>query len=291
VPELPDLAIVSEAFHAALVGRPVTSVAAPAPLAVRGTPAELEALVGQRLTALRRRGKFLLLDLDPDRVVFNPMLTGRFQLAAPGVKLPTKTAVILGFGPRDAPPRRTERWTRKADWMPPDDATVEVRYRDPTQMGKVYLLPDGVTRQVPGLTDEELGPDADDPKLTLEVWRQRIRRHPGELKNMLKNQAFMAGVGNAYSDEILHAARLLPFRKRSSLAPEEIDALFEATGVTLTSAIATLRERVPPTFEKQVRDFLAVHDKGGTPCPRCGTKVSEVKPGGFVTSFCRGCQR
>jgi formamidopyrimidine-DNA glycosylase len=291
VPELPDLAIVSEAFHAALVGRPVTSVAAPAPLAVRGTPAELEALVGQRLTALRRRGKFLLLDLDPDRVVFNPMLTGRFQLAAPGVKLPTKTAVILGFGPRDAPPRRTERWTRKADWMPPDDATVEVRYRDPTQMGKVYLLPDGVTRQVPGLTDEELGPDADDPKLTLEVWRQRIRRHPGELKNMLKNQAFMAGVGNAYSDEILHAARLLPFRKRSSLAPEEIDALFEATGATLTSAIATLRERVPPTFEKQVRDFLAVHDKGGTPCPRCGTKVSEVKPGGFVTSFCRGCQR
>jgi formamidopyrimidine-DNA glycosylase len=291
VPELPDLAIVSEAFHAALVGRPVTSVAAPAPLAVRGTPAELEALVGQRLTALRRRGKFLLLDLDPDRVVFNPMLTGRFQLAAPGEKLPTKTAVILGFGPRDAPPRRTERWTRKADWMPPDDATVEVRYRDPTQMGKVYLLPDGVTRQVPGLTDEELGPDADDPKLTLEVWRQRIRRHPGELKNMLKNQAFMAGVGNAYSDEILHAARLLPFRKRSSLAPEEIDALFEATGATLTSAIATLRERVPPTFEKQVRDFLAVHDKGGTPCPRCGTKISEVKPGGFVTSFCRGCQR
>jgi formamidopyrimidine-DNA glycosylase len=291
VPELPDLAIVSEAFHAALVGRPVTSVAAPAPLAVRGTPAELEALVGQRLTALRRRGKFLLLDLDPDRVVFNPMLTGRFQLAAPGVKLPTKTAVILGFGPRDAPPRRTERWTRKADWMPPDDATVEVRYRDPTQMGKVYLLPDGVTRQVPGLTDEELGPDADDPKLTLEVWRQRIRRHPGELKNMLKNQAFMAGVGNAYSDEILHAARLLPFRKRSSLAPEEIDALFEATGATLTSAIATLRGRVPPTFEKQVRDFLAVHDKGGTPCPRCGTKISEVKPGGFVTSFCRGCQR
>ena len=291
MPELPDLAIVSEAFHAARVGRPVISVAAPAPLAVRGTPAELGALVGQRLTALRRRGKFLVLDLDPDRVVINPMLTGRFQLAAPDEKLPTKTAVIVGFGPRHASPRRTERWTRKAEWMPADDATVEVRYRDPTQMGKVYLLPDGVTRQVPGLTDEELGPDADDPKLTLDVWRQRIRKHPGELKNLLKNQAFMAGVGNAYSDEILHAARLLPFRKRSSLAPEEIDALFEATGSTLASAIATLRTRVPPTFEKQVRDFLAVHDKGGTPCPRCGTKISEVKPGGFVTSFCRGCQR
>ena len=224
-------------------------------------------------------------------VVFSPMLTGRFQLAGPGEKLPTKTAVILGFGDRDGPPSKPARWTRGADWMPADGDTVEVRYRDPTQMGKVYLMPAGVPRTVPGLTDGELGPDADDRTLTLEVWRQRIRKHPGELKNILKNQAFVAGIGNAYSDEVLHAARLLPFRKRSSLAAEEIDALFEATGSTLESAIATLRKRVPPTFEKQVRNFLAVHDKGGTPCPRCGTRISEVKPGGFVTSFCRGCQR
>jgi formamidopyrimidine-DNA glycosylase len=291
VPELPDLAIVAEAFRAALVGRSVTSAAAPAPLAVRGTPAELEALVGQRLVDIRRRGKFLLADFERDAVVFSPMLTGRFQLAAPNDKLPTKTAVILGFGPRTASPPKPARWTRGAAWMPSDDAHPEVRYRDPTQMGKVYVMPAGVPRTVPGLSDGELGPDADDPALTLDVWRQRIRKHPGELKNMLKNQAFVAGIGNAYSDEILHTARLLPFRKRSSLAPEEIDALFEATGSTLSSAITTLRRRVPPTFEKQVRDFLAVHDKGGTPCPRCGTKVSEVKPGGFITSFCRGCQR
>ena len=291
MPELPDLAIVAEAFRAALDGRPVTSAEAPAPLAVRGTPDELKALVGQRLVDLRRRGKFLLLDFDRDAVVFSPMLTGRFQLADPGEKAPTKTAVVLGFGGREAGPAKPARWTRGADWMPADDAAVEVRYRDPTQMGKVYLLPAGVARPVPGMADGELGPDADDPTLTLDVWRQRIRKHPGELKNLLKNQGFIAGVGNAYSDEILHAGRLLPFRKRSSLAPEEVDALYAATGTTLTSAMTTLRRRVPPTFEKQVRDFLAVHDKGGTPCPRCGTRISEVKPGGFVTSFCRGCQR
>jgi formamidopyrimidine-DNA glycosylase len=110
------------------------------------------------------------------------------------------------------------------------------------------------------------------------------------LKNLLKNQAFIAGIGNAYSDEILHAAHLLPFRKRSSLAPEEVDALLEATQSTLSSAIGILRERVPPTFERQVRDFLAVHDKGGQPCPRCGTRITEIKPGGFITSYCRGCQ-
>ena len=291
MPELPDLTIVAEAFQAALVGRPITRATAPAPLAVRGTPAELEGLVGQRLTGIARRGKFLIIEADRDRVVVNPMLTGRFQLARPEDKLPSKTAVILSLGPRETRPKRTAAWTRRADWMPADEATVEVRYRDPTQMGKVYLLPAGLDRVVPGLGEGELGPDADDPGLTLDVWRQRIRRHPGELKNLLKNQAFIAGVGNAYSDEILHAARLLPFRKRSDLAPEEVDALYDATRSTLPAAIEVLRQRVPPTFEKQVRDFLAVHDKGGTPCPRCGTRITEVKPGGFVTSYCRGCQR
>jgi formamidopyrimidine-DNA glycosylase len=290
VPELPDLAIVAEALHAALAGRPIISAQAPGPLALRGTPAELEALVGQGLRRIGRRGKYLTLDLDRDRVVFSPMLTGRFQLASPSTALPSKTAVVLGFGSRARGPRDAAPWTTRAAWLPVNDAPAEIRYRDPTQMGKVYVLPAGVERFVPGLTDDEIGPDADDQDLTLDVWRTRIRRHPGELKNLLKNQAFVAGIGNAYSDEILHAARLLPFRKRTTLANEEVDALYAATRTTLVNAIAVLRGRVPPTFEKQVRDFLAVHDKGGSSCPRCGTKISEVKPGGFVTSFCRGCQ-
>src|SRR5687768_16166497 len=220
------------------------------------------------------------------------MLTGRFQLAAPGVKLPTKTAVLIRLGPMGDRGRfRPAGWTRNAAWLPAADAHPEVRYRDPTQMGKVYLLPAGVDRAVPGLGEGEIGPEIDDPALTLEVWRERIRRHPGELKNLLRNQAFVAGIGNAYSDEILHAARLLPFRKRSTLAAEEIDELYVATRDTLARAIDILRARVPPTFETQVRDFLAVHLRGGSPCPRCGARISEVKAGGFVTSYCRGCQR
>jgi formamidopyrimidine-DNA glycosylase len=291
VPELPDLTVVAEAFDAALRGRPIDRAEALAPLAVRGTPDELAGLVGQRLTAIEQRGKYLVIGLERDRVVVNPMLTGRFQLAEPAVRLPTKTALVLGFGPRTGPPTsRLARWTRDAAWLPGDSARVEIRYRDPTQMGKVYLLPAGLDRTVPGL-DDDLGPDIDDPKLSLDIWRERIRKHPGELKNLLKNQAFVAGIGNAYSDEILHAARLLPFRKRSSLATEEVDALYVAARKTVDDALGVLRARVPPTFETQVRDFLAVHGKGGTACPRCGTRISEVKPGGFVTSYCRGCQR
>jgi len=291
LPELPDLTIVAEAFHAALAGRPIQSATAPGPLAVRGTPKELVALEGQRVTAVRQRGKFLDFDLDRDRIVVNPMLTGRFQLARPDVRLPSKTAVIVAFGARKGRPRDAARWTSGAEWLAGDNAEVEVRYRDPTQMGKVYLLPAGLDRVVPGRGADEQGPDADDPELTLEVWQARIRRHPGELKNLLRNQAFVAGIGNAYSDEILHAARLLPFRKRASLAAEEVDELYRATRETLATSIEVLRRRVPPTFEDQVRDFLAVHLKGGQPCPRCGTRISEVKAGGFVTSYCRGCQR
>ena len=291
MPELPDLAVVADAFHAALTGRSIVRAEAPAPLALRGTPRELAALAGQAIRAVRRRGKFVVFDLERDRVVVNAMLTGRFQLAPPEQKRPPNAAVVLTFGPRDAVPPDAARWTAGAAWLPPNDGPVEVRYRDPSQMGKVYLLPAGVTRPVAGFDDGEQGPDADSPELTLDVWRERIRRHPGELKALLRNQAFVAGIGNAYSDEILHAAKLSPFRKRSSLAPEEVDALYEATRTTLARAIDVLRERVPPTFEKQVRDFLAVHLKGGEPCPRCGTRISEVSSRSEATSWCRGCQR
>ena len=218
------------------------------------------------------------------------MLTGRFQLAATGDKRPPSTAVVLGLGPRARGPRDAAAWTRRAAWLPADGDRAEVRYRDPSQMGKVYVVPAGAARHVVGLEDDQ-GPDADSPELTLEAWRARIRRHPGELKSLLRNQAFVAGIGNAYSDEILHAAKLSPMRRRSSLAPEEVDALYEATRTTLANAIGILRERVPPTFERQVRDFLSVHLRGGEPCPRCGTRLTEISSRSEATTWCRGCQR
>ena len=292
VPELPDLDVVADAFHAALADRPVSGARALMPLAIRGTPAELAALEGQRVLRVTRVGKFLDVTLDRDRVVVNPMLTGRFQLAGRGEKPPSGVAVELLFGPREGHgPCDAAAWTAGARWMPADGTAVLVRYRDPTQMGKVYLLPSGVDRPVPGRGPGEMGPDALDPALTLEVFRERIRRHPGELKNLLRNQAFVAGIGNAYSDEILFAARLQPFRKRSTLAAEEIDQLYAAMRSTLESSLLVLRERVPPTFEKQVRDHLAVHNRGGEPCPTCGSKITSVTAGGFPTGYCRSCQR
>jgi len=290
VPELPDLTVLREAFEAALTGRPVAIWTAPQPLVVRGTTPEAEAVIGQTLIGVERRGKFLVFALERDRVVINAMLTGRLGLARPGTKALTSTALVMTFGARaTGAPANAAGWTRRAAWLPADDERVELRYRDPTRMGKVYIVPAGVPRVVAGWDSQ--GPEADDPYLDLAIWRQRIARRPGEIKSLLKDQSFVAGIGNGYSDEVLWAARLAPFRKRASLATEEVDALHQATGDVMPWAIDELRRRVPPRFEVEVRDFLRVHRKGGTPCPRCGTTISEISPGGFVTSWCRGCQR
>jgi len=289
VPELPDLAVLADAFHAALAGRPVTGVGVAESIVVRGTPAESAALAGQLLQAVTRRGKFLVLQLERDRVVVNPMLTGRLGIAQPGAKPYPATAVVIGFGPQAGMPALTAEWTREAAWLPARGADVELRYRDATRMGKVYLQPLGTPRPVAGW--DEQGPDADDPRLDLATWCSRIARRRGELKNLLRDQEFVAGIGNGYSDEILWAAGLAPFRRRSTLAAEEVDDLYVATRETLAWAVEELRRRVPPRFEVEVRDFLRVHRRGGLACPRCAARISEIAPGGFVTSYCRGCQR
>ncbi|MBX3031012.1 MAG: hypothetical protein KF809_12745 [Chloroflexi bacterium] len=289
MPELPDLDILADALHVGLVGRAVVGVDVTQPLVMRATSAELRALEGQRLDSVRRTGKFLVFQLDRDRVVINPMLTGRLGMASPGAKAFGSTACVMTLGARSGAPADSAAWTSDATWLPADQASVEMRYRDATRMGKVYVVPEGVERVIAGWGDR--GPDADDPALDLEAWRERIRRHRGELKNLLKEQSFVAGIGNGYADEILWEARLAPLRKRSSLAADEVDALYAAVRMVLPWAIEELRARVPPRFEVEVRDFLRVHRKGGEPCPRCGTTISEISPGGFVTSWCRTCQR
>jgi len=297
MPELPDLAILADAIDTSLHGRAFVAGTTPQSLVLRGTQAELAALGGQDLLEVYRRGKFLVFNFGHDRMVFNPMLTGRLGLAGVADKKWPQAAALFTFAAAAADGHsdkgrslRLPEWPgADAEWLPARDEPIELRYRDATRMGKIYLMPVGVERVVAGW--DEQGPDADDPALTIQVWRERIGRYHGELKNLLRNQAFVAGIGNAYSDEILWEARLAPFRKRSSLASDEIDALYEATRDVLDWAIAQLRRLVPPRLEVEQREFLRVHRKGGQSCPRCGTRISEVSAGGFVTSYCRGCQR
>ena len=270
MPELPDLTVVAEELARRVSGATVVRAEAPTPILVRATPAELEALVGSRLGAASRRGKFLLLPFEregrTDRLLAaNPMLAGRFWLLdSRSERVRARTGLRLSL----------------ADGR-------ELRYVDREMLGKLYLVAPDRLDEIPGWTD--MGPDADDPDLTLEQFRQRIRRHPGELKSLLRNPKFVAGIGNAYSDEILWRARLAPLRKRSTLRPEEIDRLYAAIRETLAEATNRLRDLVPPDIHEQHREFLEVHLRGGQPCPRCGRELRQIG-GSEATTFCRTCQ-
>ena len=270
MPELPDLTVVAEELARRATGREVVTATAPTPILLRATEADLDALIGTRVGQPTRRGKFLLLPFMRNAVearllVANPMLAGRFWLLdAPGEKVRARTGLRLTFTDGG-----------------------ELRYVDREMLGKLYLIDRDRLDDVPGWA--EMGPDADDPTLTLDAFRVRIRRHPGELKNLLRNQKFVAGIGNAYSDEILWATRLAPLRKRSSLSPEEIDRLYEAMRAVMADATVRLRDLVPPHIETQHREFLQVHLRGGEPCPRCGRPLRQIG-GDEATTFCRSCQ-
>jgi formamidopyrimidine-DNA glycosylase len=270
LPELPDLTVVAEELARRVAGAQVAEAEAPTPILVRATPEDVGALVGTRMGAASRRGKFLLLPLERDGEVdrilaANPMLAGRFWLLD---------------NARERVRARTGLRLRLADGR-------ELRYVDREMLGKLYLVRPNALDQIPGWT--EMGPDADDPELTPERFRERIRRHPGELKSLLRNPKFVAGIGNAYSDEILWRARLAPLRKRRTLAPEEVDRLYAAMREVLSEATDRLRALVPPDIHLQHREFLQVHLRGGQPCPRCGKELRQIG-GSEATTFCRTCQ-
>ncbi len=265
MPELPDLEVIRERLTVPVVGLQIVSAAVLRPIIMRDlTGGDLGNLAGRSITAIGRRGKFLLLDLDSGATIaINPMLAGRIRHAAPLARNRKRDAFVVGL----------------SDGM-------ELRYNDAADMGKIYLTRD--LAAVP--TFSEMGPEANDPALGFETFVGRTRRHSGEIKTMLTNQSFVAGIGNAYADEICWRARLYPFRRRPTLDQDEMHRLFEAVGATLSEAIAILRQRVPNTLDGEIRDFLAVHGKPGQPCPRCGSTISEVTRERRATHFCRACQ-
>jgi formamidopyrimidine-DNA glycosylase len=269
VPELPDLTVVAEELERRVAGRTVLEATAPTPILVRATPAELGSLAGTQVGSASRRGKFILLPFERDGAVHrilaaNAMLAGRFWITADADRVRARTGLRLRL-----------------------DGGANLRYVDREMLGKLYLVPPDGMDDIPGWS--EMGPDADDPALTLEAFRQRIRKHPGELKPLLRNPRFVAGIGNAYSDEILWAARLAPFRRRSTLTDDDIARLYHAMRDVLADAIDRLRALVPPTIEVQHREFLKVHLRGGEPCPRCGRELRQIG-GREATTFCRSCQ-
>jgi formamidopyrimidine-DNA glycosylase len=266
MPELPDLEVIRRRLGPRLVGVAIAGAKVRRPLVVRNLLGGNVAgyLSGQRFSGVERRGKFLLLSLDSGwTLAINPMLAGRLRHGDPLPRDRVRDALVVQL----------------------EDGR-ELRYYDPVDMGKVYLTDD--MNKIPAFAEQ--GPEANDPELTLEVFRQRWRSQSGEVKHILTRQAFVAGIGNAYADEICWRAGIYPFRRKASLNAGEVARLYESMRAVLQQAIDKIEPQLSETLDDEVRDFLAVHGKAGQPCLRCGSIISEVRREGRPTHFCRTCQ-
>lgn len=269
MPELPELEVVRDVLLKRIVGQTIEAVRiAPAggAIVIRDlTHAGFaEQLVGATFADVTRRGKFLVFRFaseNPLFLVLNPKLTGRLQLAAPAEKKMLKTHIVFALSGGD-----------------------ELRYVDQKRMGQLYL-----TREVGEVPDfAGMGPDA--LAVSFNEFRERLRAYRGEIKGILTRGEFVAGIGNAYADEILWHARLHPFRKRTQLTAEETKRLYEAMRETLSEATEKVRAEMGENIHLKPREFLAVHMKGGEACPRCGTTIAHIGANQRITNFCRHCQ-
>lgn len=268
MPEVPDLEAIRKFFNRSVVGESIERVDTLIPVVIRVPREEfVRLLTGDSLGEVHRHGKFLLFTLASGRVmVINAMLTGRFSLVEPSQKKHARTCFILALS-----------------------GGKEFRYSDQRLMGRVYLTTPEQLETLPQFG--EMGPDVLSPTLTEEVFRQRLKKYTGQIKSVLVNHKFVAGIGNAYADEILWEAGIHPYRKRSQMSEEEIAALYRATGDVLRWAEPIVWEKMGATLDySEWRDHLRVHRRGGQPCPRCGATISEITAGQRVTSFCRHCQ-
>jgi formamidopyrimidine-DNA glycosylase len=266
MPELPDLEVVKEFLSAVLPGDTIVACDVRRPWVVRDMVCQPagSALIGQQIAAVERMGKFLsVVTVGGTSLVINPKLAGRLAWRDSGASPNAQCVLVLRFS-----------------------SDHGLHYLDAKDMGQVYICRERAL--VPGFATQ--GPDALDPQLTFEAYVARLRPYRGEIKGVLTQQECVAGIGNAYADEILWQAQISPFRKRSALTPTEHNSLYEAMRRTLSDAIDLLRTRVGNQIEVEVRDYLAVHGRGGQPCPRCGQAISELHARQRITSFCRHCQ-
>lgn len=268
MPEIPDLEAIRHYLMPRMEGLTVTRTAAPIPWIVRTGAADLESLVGHRFGEIHRLGKFLLFFVDDGRIlVVNPMLTGRFHWVEEGAKKPGMLGVVIGF-----------------------DDGHELRYSDQRRMGRWYLVADQqAIATVPQM--EKLGPDV--MSLDEDAFVALMRSRRGQVKNTLTNQEVLAGIGNAYSDEILWEAGIHPHRKGSTLSEEDWRRLHRAVRTVLEDSIRIVDETVQEEGlgrKEEWRQHLKVHRREGQPCPRCGGEVRGQSRSGSETNYCVTCQ-
>jgi formamidopyrimidine-DNA glycosylase len=267
VPELPDILLYLRALEPRIVGQRVTAVRLANPFLLRSVDPPLSAIEGRPVVGLRRLGKRVVVEADGELfLVFHLMIAGRFRWKLPGAAIPGKVG-LLALDFENGTLILTEAGSRRQASLHVVQGEATLAQHDP---GGLEVM------------------DADLPTFT-----EILRRGNHTVKRALTDPHLFSGIGNAYSDEILHSARLSPFKQTGGMSDEEIRRLYEATRLTLSQWTERLQRETGDEFPEKVtafRDGMAVHGRYRQPCPDCGAPVQRVVYAANEANYCANCQ-
>jgi formamidopyrimidine-DNA glycosylase len=285
VPELPDVTVYLEAIDARVRGAQIQNVRLASPFVVRTFDPPISAIKTLRVLEIRRVGKRLAFRLENDRwLVIHLMISGRFKWLPLGAKVPGKLGLAaFDFGPRPPP--------HEGEPAIPEDAIS----------GGTLLLTEAASKKrasIHVVRGEEAVRAMDrggvEPlEINLMEFRAALVKENHTLKRTLTDPRIFSGIGNSFSDEILHRARLSPVKLSQALNEEDSQRLYEATQRTLTIWTDLLRVQAGGKFPEKVTAFrpeMAVHGKYRDPCPDCGTAVQRIAYADNETDYCPRCQ-
>jgi len=267
MPELPDLTVYLEALDARIVGQRLERLLIRSPFLLRTAEPPIESAQGRRVTEVRRIGKRLSIGLEGDLwLVFHLMIAGRLHWTEAGARSSRRAALArLEFS--NGALTLTEAGTKRR--------------------ASLHFLQgqEALRRQDPGGIEVS--------QSSLAQFAERLRSENHTLKRALTDPKLFSGIGNAYSDEILHSARLSPVMLTSRIDDAELARLYAATGEQLGLWTKRLRQLARGEFPEAVTAFrkdMAVHGRFGLPCPVCGTKVQRIRYADNETNYCPRCQ-
>jgi formamidopyrimidine-DNA glycosylase len=267
MPELPDILLYLHALRPRVVGHRVSGVRLVSAFLLRSIDPPLASVEGRLVTDLHRLGKRVVFEMDGELfLVFHLMIAGRFRWKPVGAPVPGKVGLMaLDF----------------------DAGTLIMTEAGTKRQASLYVVQgrEALARHNPGgleVMTSDLAP-----------FVEALKRENHTLKRVLTDPHVFSGIGNAYSDEILHAARLSPFKQTSGLTSDEAARLFDATRSVLASWIDRLQSETGSEFPEKVtafREGMAVHGRYGKPCPVCGSPVQRIAYASNEANYCVTCQ-
>jgi formamidopyrimidine-DNA glycosylase len=267
MPELPDITVYIEALEARIVGQPLERIRIAKPFLLRSVDPPISSANGKKVVGIRRIGTRIGIELEDDLfLVIHLMIAGRLRWVPAGAKIPGK----LGLAAFDFP-----------------NGTLILTEAGSKRRASLWLV-----RGEPALEQFQRG-GLEVLDATVAEFKDRLTRENHTLKRSLTDPRLFSGIGNAYSDEILHRAKLSPVKHTRRLTDEEISTLFDATKTILVEWTQRLRDESAGDFPAKVtafREEMAVHGKFGKPCPVCGTPVQRIRYADNETNYCPRCQ-